>query len=452
MLFENRIHIVTGLIIILSMFSSEKVRAQDSLSFSIKQAQEYALENNYDVRNARLNIDAADKQRWEVTASGFPQVTISAQYQNLLDIPTQLIPGEFFGEPAGSTIPVKFGKPHNATYGVSVSQLIFSGSYFVGLQASSIYLQLSEQNHRLTELQVQESVAQTCYLILVAEENRDILNTSLENLRKTHTEISAMHKEGFIEETDVKQLAIAVSGMENNISSLDLQIDNAYKLLKMQLGIDFDRRIILKEKLSDLISKADVNRLLERPFILEDNTSYKLLLTNERLADLTLKNEMTGFLPTISAFGSIERNAQRDEFNFFDNDKDWFPTTVVGLQFSWPVFSGGQKIFKVQKARIELKQAEIKRQQAAQGLQLQYDQAQADLSTALKKYTNTKNSRQLSKEVYDTNLIKYKEGILSSLDLIQSYNQYLQSEADYMMSASELLNAQNKIDKLLENY
>ncbi|MCB0282987.1 MAG: TolC family protein [Calditrichaeota bacterium] len=448
----RRINNITTVFIMFVVLLLKTGLSQDSLSFTVKEAQKYALENNYDVRNARLNIDVADKQRWEVTASGFPQVTISAQYQNLIDIPTQLIPGEFFGEPAGSTIPVKFGKPHNATYGISVSQLIFSGSYFVGLQASSIYLQFSEQNHRVTELQVQESVAQTCYLILVAEENRAILNTSLENLRKTHAEVSAMNQEGFTEDTDVKQLAIAVSSMENNISSLDLQIDNAYKLLKMQLGIDFDKKVKLKENLSELIGRTDVNDLLQHPFEKEENTSYKLLLTNQRLADLTLKNEMTGFLPTISAFGRMERNAQRDEFNFFNSDLDWFPTTVVGLQFSWPIFSGGQKIFKIQKAKIELKQAELQLKQAGQGLQLQYDKAQADLSTAYKKFKNSTKSRQLSEEIYETNLFKFKEGMLSSLDLIQSYNQYLQSQSEYMASESELLSAQNTLDKLLENY
>lgn len=448
----RRINSLFMIFLVLVVFLLKTGMPQDSLSFTVKEAQKYALENNYDVRNARLNIDVADKQRWEVTASGFPQVTISAQYQNLIDIPTQLIPGEFFGEPAGTTIPVKFGKPHNATYGVSVSQLIFSGSYFVGLQASRIYMQFSEQNHRVTELQVQENVAQTCYLILVAEENRSILNISLENLRKTHAEVSAMNQEGFTEDTDVKQLAIAVSSMENNISSLDLQIDNAYKLLKMQLGIEFDKQVKLKQNLSELIGRTDINQLLQRTFDKEENSSYKLLLTNQRLADLTLKNEMTGFLPTISAFGRIERNAQRDEFNFFNSDLDWFPTTVVGLQFSWPIFSGGQKIFKIQKAKIELKQAELQLKQAGQGLQLQYDKAQADLSTAYKKYTNSNKSRQLAEEIYETNLIKFKEGLLSSLDLIQSYNQYLQSQSEYMASESELLSAQNTIDKLLENY
>ena len=159
-----------------------------------------------------------------------------------------------------------------------------------------------------------------------------------------------------------------------------------------------------------------------------------------------------GFLPTISAFGRIERNAQRDEFNFFDKKLPWFPTTVVGLQFSWPIFSGGQKIFKIQKAKIELKQAELQLRQAEQGLQLQYDQAKANLTTASKKYTNTAKSRGLAKDVYDINLEKYKEGLITSLDLIQSYNQYLQSESDYMMATSELLNAQNKLDKLLETY
>lgn len=442
--------IMTGIILI--YFLTGFASAQEELSFTIKEAQNYALENNYDVRNARLNIKAAQKQRMEVTAAGFPQIEASADYQKLIDIPTQLIPGEFFGEDAGTTVPVKFGQTHNITYGISVSQLIFSGSYLVGLRASKIYQKLSVQGARSTELDVQETIAQTYYLIIIGEESRRILQESLDNLKKTLYEISAMYDEGFVEETDVKQLQISVAGLENSIVSIDQQIMIAYDLLKMQMGIPFSTPIRLKDDLAKVFSDLDIRSRLEREFDLNNNITYKLLTTQEQLADLTLKNELTGFMPTIAAFGSIQRNAQRNEFNFFDSDDPWFRTTVVGLSASWPIFSGGQRVFKVQKAKIELQQASLQRQKAEQGLDLEFRQTRSDLSTTFKRYQNSENNMKLSKEIYDINLIKYKEGLISSLDLIQSHTQFLQAESEYMTTTSDLLNAQNKMDKLLENY
>lgn len=431
---------------------SRSGQAQETLSLSIREAQNYAVENNYDLRQARLNIKASDKQRWEVTASGFPQISISAQYQNLIDIPTQLIPGEIFGGEAGSTIPVRFGKPHNATYGISVSQLIFSGSYIIGLQASKIYRQLSEQSHQSTELDVRETVAQTCHLILLAEENRRILQSSLENLLQTKSEIGALQEEGFVEETDVIQLQISVAGLENSLSSLDKQTDLAYQLLKMQLGLPFETTLRIKDKLSDLLMNLDIQRCLEPNFQLQKSIQYQLMLTREELAELAMKNEMTGFLPTLAAFASAQRNAQRDEFNLFDSKEKWYPTTVVGLQLQWPIFNGGQKIFRIQKSKVELQLAEVQRLQAAQGLEIEFNRTRAELITANKKFQNDKKTKELAKDVYQINLTKYMEGLVSSLDLIQTHNQYLQSESEYMMSASSLLNAQNKMDKLLTNY
>jgi outer membrane protein len=417
-------------------------------TFSLEEAQKYAVENSYDIRQALLAIDIADKQKWEVTASGFPQISISAQYQKFLDIPTQLIPGEIFGEP-GKSIPVKFGKPHNASYGVSASQLIFSGSYFVGLQASSIYLRLSQQSLERTRYEIRETVANTYALVLVAEENRSVLTENLKNVSRTLYEISEMHKEGFVESTDVKQLQISKKDLENGISALDQQIEVAYKLLKLQMGIDVHQPVQLSDSLSGLLTKTADGERLDRPFDVHNSISYKLMDTQERLADLSMKNEMTTFLPNVAAFGTMSQSAQRDEFNLFDSNEKWFPTTVVGLQLSWPIFSGGAKIFRVQKAKLELKSAQVQKAKAEQGLQLEYDQTRSALISAWDRYANARSSRDLAKEVYEITLEKYKEGVSSSMDLTQGHMQYLQSEGNYLQSASALLAARVKMDRLL---
>lgn len=421
------------------------------MEFSIQDAQNYAIEHNYDIKNARLSIKVADKQRWEVTAAGLPQIEATAQYMKYIDLPTQLIPGEAFGAPAGTLLEANFGLPHNANYGISVSQLIFSGSYLVGLRASTIYQQLSKLSAHSTEQNVRETIAQTCYLILTAEENRRVLQQSYENLQKTHTEISAMFKEGFVEETDVKQLRISLSGLENSIFTLDRQVEISYQLLKMQLGVDFQTEVALNENLTDQLKKINIESRLDREFVLAENVSFRLLKTQEKLADLNVKNEMVSFLPSFAAFAQTSQNAMRLEFNIFDGAEKWYPTTLVGVEMTWPIFSGGAKVFRMQKAKAELQQAELSRKQAEQGLQLSYNQARLGLQSAHKKFSNTQESRNLAKDIYEINLIKYKEGIVSSLDLIQSHNQYLQSESEYLNAVSEVLNAQNTLDKLLDS-
>lgn len=438
------IQFTLGCLLLMSALSAQDVR-----TFSLEQARQHAMKNNFDVRKALLGIEAANRQMWEVTATGFPQIEISADYTKLIDIPTQLIPGEFFGEPAGSFIPVKFGVPHNATVGATVSQLIFNGSYLVGVQASRVYLQLSKQAMERTKDEIRETVSQTYYMVLIAEQNLKVLQDSRKNLEKTHYEISEMYKEGFVEATDVKQLQITLTQIKNRENALKQQIDVAYKLLKLQLGLDLDQNIRLSDNLKTVLETVNVTEELERPFQFENNAGYRLLQTSEELADLSLKNEYSTFLPTIAAFASVQREAQRREFDIFDSGKQWFKTTVAGVKISWPIFSGGSKIFKIQKSKIELKQAQIERENAARGLTLQYAKNRSALISAENTWRNSAENRLLAKEVYNTTLEKYKEGMVSSLDLVQSHNQYLQAEGDYLQSVSDLLNAHSEMNKLL---
>jgi outer membrane protein TolC len=445
----NKKYYIVVICLVLTVLVGE-FRAQPANTYSLKDAQTYAIQHNRDVKNAALGIEAANKQLWEVTATGFPQIEISAGYQHMLDIPTQLIPGEIFGGEPGSTIPVKFGKPHLANYGISVSQLIFSGSYLVGLNASKIYLQLSEQNLTRTELDVKATVTNTYYLILVAEETRAIIVQTLENLRKTQFEINELNKEGFNEESDVKQIQISVNALENGLRSIEQQIEVSYKLLKFQMGLPIDDDIALSDDLTGILKNLDIKTPLALEFKVEENIGFRAMNTQAKLADLSLKNEITTFYPTFAAFVSFQRDAQRDKFDIFDWNKKWYPTSVIGVQMSWPIFSGSSKIFKVQKAKIELSQAETELDKVRDGLKLQYRQAHSALATARDRYNNARDNRDLALEVYDVNIQKYREGLISSLELTQAQNQYLNAEQDYLQNVSDALTAYTQLRKILE--
>lgn len=424
--------------------------AGETRSYSLKEAQQYALENNRDIRKAALGIKVANKQLWEVTASGFPQVEASATYQNMLDIPTQLIPGEIFGAPAGTSIPVKFGKPHGANYGVSLSQLVFSGSYLVGVQASRVFLQLSEQQLARTQLDVKATVTNTYYLILLAEENRKVLEKSLENLKKTHYEIQEMYQEGFTEQTDVKQLQIALNQLENGIRTLDQQLEIARQLLKLQMGLPLNEPIELADPLTRILNNLDAGEKSVPEFDINRNTSFQAMVTQEKLAGLSLRREKMNFLPSVAAFARFQQDAYRDEFNIFDADKPWYPTTVVGMKLSWPIFSGTGRIQRLQKSKFELQQAILQREQVENSLHVAFQQARSALYSARDQFKTARANRDLAQEVYEVNREKFREGLVSSLTLTQAHNQYLDSERAWLQSLSDVLNAQTNLEKLLE--
>lgn len=417
--------------------------------FSLQEAQQYAIENNFEIKNKQLDIELARKKIWETTTIGLPQVEGSGAYQQFLDIPTQLIPAEFFGGEPGTFMPVQFGTKHNANFGLTVSQLIFSGEYIVGLQASRIFLELSAKGLTKSENEIKESVAKSYYLVLVATESRQIITQSLDNMKNILREMEEIYKEGMIEDTDVDQMRLTVSNIENSLKNLDNQAELANRLLKFQLGIEFEENIELTESLEAIITAGMISPSLIKQFDLSQNIDFQLLETSENLQKLNLRRQQSAFLPTLAGFASFSRNAYRQEFNFFDSDGKWFPTNLIGLQLSVPIFSSGMKLSRVNQAKIELEKIQNTKQQAGQGLQLSYEQSKNNLKTAMDKLETEKKSLTLSENIYNKTIIKYKEGISSSMDLTMAQNQYLSTQGNYLSAMVELLNAKAELDKIL---
>jgi len=442
--------IVTAALIspVLSMAAGEE---GDILQLSLKGAQDYAVKHNTATQNARLDVTGARKKIWETTASGLPQVRANVSYRNNLSIATTLIPAKFFDSEAGDDEfePVKFGTQHNAVLELSVSQLIFSGSYLVGLQASRTYLQLSREQLYKSEIDVKEAAAGTYYLILLAERNKEILQANLENVKKTLYETRELHKAGFAEDTDADQLQLTVTELENGTRSIDRQIVVAYNLLKFQMGFDLKKEIRLTQTLEEILKEIDSKELLTEPLNLFNHIDYRMMDTQEKSMELLLRREKTEYLPTISAFFSYNRMAMRNSFNFFDKDQQWFPSTVVGINIDIPVFFSGSRPAKIAQARINLQKARNQKKQVEDGLHLEMIQARSTFSDALDRKRSSEENVKLAKRIYDKTLEKYGKGMASSLELTQVHNQYLTAESDYTTAVVELLNAGIRLDKVL---
>ncbi len=439
-------------IIVLSQFlfnSNTWSKEAPAKSFSLMEAQEFAIENNYDVKNKILDIELARKRIWETTTIGLPQLSGSGAYQQFLDIPTQLIPAEFFGGAPGTFIPVKFGTKHNANFGLTASMLLFNGEFLVGLQASRIFFELSKKGLTQTENEIKEMVAKSYYLVLVARESGRILSQSLHNMRKIQREMEEILKAGMIENTDVEQIRLTVANLENSVRSLENQTELAERLLKFQMGLDLEEKIVLSESLDGILLARSISPNLTKTFDVTSNIDFQYLETAESLQKMNLRRQQSAFLPTLSAFGSFSRNAYRTEFNFFESDQKWFPTNLVGLQLSVPIFSSGMRLSRVGQAKIELEKIQNTKQQVGQGLELAFEQSRNNLKTAWDKLETEKKSLELSENIYNKTIIKYREGISSSMDLTMAQNQYLSTQGNYLSVMVELLNAKAELDKLL---
>ena len=422
---------------------------QTILHYSLTEAQEYAIQKSYSMQNSLTDIEIAKKRVSEITALGFPQINANLTYTNYIDIPTSLIPGEFFGQPAGTFIPVQFGTKHNAYFEASATQLIFDGSYIVGLRASKAYLALSETALQKSEIEIKETIAQAYSLVLIAEKSKSIIDSTLVTLKQSLYETKEIYKSGFIEDTDVDQLELLVAELETSQIRVQRSLELAYNYLKFQMGMEIKNVIVLTDKLDDLLKMLEPETLLNTQFDYNRNVDYKMLKSQERLAYLQLKLEKAAYLPNIISYLTFQENAQRMEFNFLEAGQQWFKTSFFGFQMNIPVFSGGNRSSKVKQAQLRIDKIKVADQQLREGLELELITARADFNNAYLIHKNKVKSLSIAKKIYQKTTEKYKEGLSSSLDLSQSYNQFLEAEAQYIESIKDLLATKIKLNKLL---
>jgi len=434
----------------LCLLVPQPVLPQEPTAYSLSEARDYALQYNYDAQKSHLDLLAARKKIRETIGLGLPQISSTIGYTNNVELPTMLIP-DFFGDPT-EFIEIQFGTQHNANLGLQVQQLLFNGSYLVGLQTSRIFEQLATEGLERTRLDVVETVSQTYYLILVSQESQKIIQSNIGNLEKTLYEIREFYKEGFVEETDADVIQISVTALKNSLQNLEKQTETAFQLLKFQMGIDLSEEVRLSDGLEDIISAQDIEEALAGSFYLEKNIDYRLIQTQEELARMGLKNEKAQYWPTVAAFYSLAWAAQRNRWNFFDFENKWYRSQAIGLSLNIPLFKSGSQKARVQQASIALDQARKTVQQVSQGLLLEETQAKNDLSAAFENYVNVRDNMELARKVYDKTLIKYQEGLASSTDLTQANDRYLGTQSSYIQAMASLLNAKNKLDRLHSGY
>ena len=438
----------------------------DTLRLSIPQALSHAQKHNTQMKNARLDVKVADEEVWETTASGLPQVNASGSYNNNLSLSTQLFPN--FIEPTiinvlkeqgvlppetpvgdPDMIEVKFGTQHNFDGSLTVDQLIFSGPYIVGLQAARVYKNLSQQRRQLTELEVKANVTRTYHSIQLTEQNIQILEENLESLKASLKDSRALYEQGMVEQTDVDRIQISVSSIENNIKSTRRQLEQLQNLMKIQLGIELDRPLVLTQSLDDIIQSTKLDGSVDEAFQVEENVNYQLMDTQVRLSELDLKRRKSQFLPTLSAFYNYRQNAMRDKFNPLNADKKWYEASTLGFQLNLPIFSSGQRLSQVQQAELQLQKTQNNLSDTRKSLKNQFIQTRNNYFTAYDNYQTAHENMQLAKRVYQRISKKHAEGMAGSLELTQANRDYLNAESEYIRSLVELLNARTELDKIL---
>ncbi len=425
--------------------------AQDArgYSFSLEEAVTFAIDSNYTAINARRDIAKAIKQKWETTATGLPQLSANIAYQNNLKQPVTFIPAEFSGGEPGTFTPVTFGTKQSASATATLNQLIFDGSYLVGLQAAQAFLDFSENAAEKTNLEVRKGVINAYGSVLLSEELIAIFEKNKENLEQNLFETRKIYENGLTEQESVEQLEITLLDIETQLSNAERMTSIARQMFNVALGIDVSAPVIFEDNLSDLAQEHIELSFLDTSINVEENIDYKIAYNLTEQRSLELKLEKSKALPTLSAFINYGTAANSDEFSFLDSDQRWFQSSVLGVNMNIPIFSSGMRSARSQRAKIALEQAETQLEETEQNVRLEVNTAKSDYLFAIENYENAKKNLALAERIENKNQIKFVEGLSTSFDLRQAQTQLYTAQEQYFQAMVQVINTKATLETVL---
>ncbi|TCO10897.1 TolC family protein [Natronoflexus pectinivorans] len=418
----------------------------DEPQFSLEEALEFASKNAYQKISSNFDVESARRRIWETIADGLPQVELTGQYNHSIDMAKTLLPVEFFpqenwpsGAGPGDMIPVSFGTPYDANYGVGVTQLIFDGSYFVGVQATRVFLEFTEQQQRKTDIEIRNSVAQAYFLVLSARENQEAFSGLLEANEKLLLETQSMFEAGFVESLDVSQMELLVNNSRKQLMEVKRNKEVAMSVLKFTMGYDKHAEMRLSDSLTYLSQRIISGGIPDDLFVPDHHVDYQLAMTNEESQRLYLKNERAQYLPRISAFYNFQKIGFSNDWNVFT--QDWYRAQFVGVQLSVPLFTSGMRHARVQQQKLSYKQSINEREMTLHNLQSNYVTARATMRNSYEQYLYSIENRRLALDILEKTRVKFTHGISSSSEYTQQQTQYIQAQMNYVQSAVNLMNA-----------
>lgn len=421
-------------------------------NYSLQECLTYALEHNENIIIANLEIDAAKAKTGEYLSTGFPQIDAAASINKNFILRKAFLPKQFMDPtaPEGEFVEIAFGTPYDGDLGLSLSQMVFNGSYFVGVKASKTYQELSRKDHIKSKIDMTEAVTKAYYSVLV---NQMLLETIVSNYQRLDSlvrETSIMQENGFVELLDLNRTKVEFNNIRTQKINSERAVEISKELLKFQMGMPVEYTINITDRLTDI----DFNLEEELRMNSDHNTriEHSILQTNIQLTELNMRNNKSQYLPNIDLFFSWGMNAGVSEFSTlkeFDNKMVWPTYQLAGLSLKLPIFDGLYKAKKIQQNKIKLQQLDYQRQMLENSIHMEVNQTRKTLTMNLDQLRSQDENKKLAESVYVQSKIKYQEGVGANLEVIDADNAFKQAQSNYFNALYDALIAHVEYRKSL---
>lgn len=434
-------------LVLMLMLITVAVTAQTE--FSLNKAIEYALLHNENVLNSELSSLDAEAQVGETRADGLPQINASFGYTNNLFIAKSPIPNSFItGDPnaEGVTL-VGFGAQHLGNLNIGLEQMIWDGSFFIGLKAAKTLREKVIVDKAKAEVDVIEQVTKAYYLVLVNQTRISLINTNLESLNTTLEETRALYENGFAESIDVSRLQVQVNNLQAEKSGVEQAVRTSQDLLKLSMGMPVTEPIALTDELEAI--SFNYNQTEIDNFSLQKRLEIQQLDYLKNLAELQVKNTNSQYIPKVTFSAGWGRNTGSNEFSDVWDGKKWFSNSMIGLNINIPVFDGLRKKYTVQRNKIELETLNNQYRQLSNSISQELRAAKNTLDVSLEQLEVQEANMELAREVSDISKEKYSAGVGSNLEVTNAEKDYKEAETNYLNALYNAIIAKVDLDKAL---
>jgi outer membrane protein TolC len=402
------------------------------------------------VKNALLTVQAQKETNREITAAALPNIFGTGNVINNLNIPVTLLPGEITGQPAGTFVPVRFGTKYNSTVGIQLQQTLFDGQVFVGLQARKTSVDFQLKNVEVTEELIKANIYKVYYQLVASKTQIQILDANIQRLEKLENDTRILYNNGFAEKLDEDKVSIQLTNLNTEKVKALNSIEIGYLGLKTLLGMPAKDTLELTDKITE--GQIEANILADTGFQYQDRKEYQYLELGKKLNEYNIKRYQLSYLPTLSMNAAYNKNAQRNTFDLFVKDGEWFTASFVAFNISIPIFSGFAKDAQVAKSKIDLRQTNNQLENLRNTIDNEVQQARINFNSAQNTLRFQKKNMELAEKVYNQTRKKYEIGTGSNIeisaaqtDLITAQNNYLSALYGAIVARIDYLKATGKL-------
>lgn len=440
--------------------------AQDSThhALSVKQCVEYAMKNSAQVKNVLLAIQVQQQDNKEITSAALPSITGSVDVNYYPRVPVQSFPNfiaqatygvlEQEGVKDGNGNPIispsdfgfiqaQFGTKYTSNVGVSLSQLLFDGQVFIGLKARDASIQYMTKTAEVTQEQIKANVYKVYYQLVVGRQQIGTIDANIERFEKLSHDTKALFDNGFAEKLDVDKVDVSLANLRTEKIKLDNQLSNGLLGLKLLMGMPIRHSLTLTDTVSEQALKTDI---LDTAYAYTDRKEYEQAEWLRKLNEFNIKRYQLSKLPTVALLGTFSKNAQRNKFDFFSSNGEWFTTALVGLKISVPIFEGLAKNARISKARLELQQTENNIEYLKLSIDNEVGTARTTLNSAVVTMDYQRKNMALAESVYNQTKTKYEQGLGTNLEVTTAQSELRVAQINYYSSLYDAIIA--KIDYL----